>query len=82
MKKVVAINGRGLRIGEDHQNAKLTNEEVERIRELNRDGMGYGTLAEKFEVSKSAVAAICRYERRADAATMWRWVHVSGARRC
>lgn len=79
MKKTVAINERGLRVGEDHQNAKLTNEEVEIIRELHREGLSYKTLAMKFEVSKSLVAAICRFERRAEVATTWRTVHVPEA---
>lgn len=83
MKKTVAINERGLRVGEDHQNAKLTNEEVDMIRELHCEGLSYKTLAEKFEVSKSLIAAICRFERRAETATNWKVlivdpVHVPG----
>ena len=77
MKRVVAINGRGLRVGEDHQNAKLTNDEVELIRSLHAEGMSYKRLAKKFEVSKSLVAAICRFERRAETATNWKTVHVT-----
>ncbi len=65
MQKTVAVNEAGLRIGEDHPNAKLTDAEVERIRTLHEDyGMSYSTLAEKFEISKGAIAKICRYERR------------------
>mgnify|MGYP003609763205 CR=1 FL=1 len=65
MQKTVAVNDAGLRIGEDHPNAKLTDAEVERIRSLHEDdGMSYKTLADKFEISKGAVAKICRYERR------------------
>ena len=65
MQKTVAVNDAGLRIGEDHPNAKLTDAEVERIRSLHEDdGLSYSTLAEKFEISKGAVAKICRYERR------------------
>lgn len=65
MQRIVAVNEAGLRIGEDHPNAKLTNSEVESIRVLHEEhGMSYSTLAEKFEISKGAVAKICRYERR------------------
>lgn len=64
MEKLIAVNERGLRIGEDHQHAKLTDGEVELIRQLNEGGMGYARIAMKFDISKSAVAAICRYERR------------------
>lgn len=65
-KKLVAVNDAGLRIGEDHPNAKLTDAEVERIRSLHEaERMSYKLLAEKFEISKGAIAKICRYERRA-----------------
>lgn len=79
MKRKIAINERGLRIGEDHQNAKLTNEEVETIRELHHEGLSYKTLAMKFDVSKSLIAAICRFERRAETAATWKTVHVQDA---
>lgn len=75
-KRIVAINERGLRVGEDHQNAKLTDQDVECIRELNRQGIGYGALAEKFEVSKSLIAKICTYQRRAETATNYKTVYV------
>lgn len=66
MLKTVAVNEVGLLVGEDHQNAKLTDAEVELVRELREtERMSYDWLAEKFEVSKSAIAKICRYERRA-----------------
>jgi DNA-binding MarR family transcriptional regulator len=65
MQKTVVVNEAGLRIGEDHPNAKLTNGEVETLRQLHEeDGLSYKALAEKFELSKGAVAKICRYERR------------------
>ena len=64
MQKTVAVNDAGLRIGEDHPNSKLTDAEVETIRQMHEDGMSYKTLAEKFEVSKGAIAKLCRYERR------------------
>ncbi len=66
MQRTVATNEAGLRIGEEHPNAKLTDAEVEIIRQLHEeDGLSYKSLAEKFEISKGAVAKICRYERRA-----------------
>ncbi|MBI5900853.1 MAG: hypothetical protein HZB40_16730 [Rhodocyclales bacterium] len=61
----VAVNDAGLRIGEDHQNAKLTDREVDEIRALNESGIGYRRLARMFEVSRSAIAMIVRCERRA-----------------
>lgn len=76
MQKTVAVNDDGLRIGEDHPNAKLTDAEVERIRSLHESGMNYETLAEKFEVSKWAIGRICRYERRAQTPANFKKVHV------
>ena len=76
MQKTVAVNDAGLRIGEDHPNAKLTDAEVERIRSLHEDGMSYDALAEKFEVSKWAIGRICRYERRAQTPANFKIVHV------
>ncbi len=64
MQKTIAVNEAGFRVGEDHQNAKLTNAEVELMRQLNGEGLDYATLAEKFEISKEAVGRICRFERR------------------
>lgn len=68
-----AVNDAGLRIGEDHPNAKLTDAEVERIRSLHEDdGMTYEALAEKFEASRWAIGRICRYERRGQIVARWK----------
>jgi hypothetical protein len=72
MGRIVAVNEKGYRLGEDHQRAKLTNHEVECIRSLHSDGVDYLTIAEKFEVSKTLVARICRFEIRATAAIRWK----------
>lgn len=69
---LVALNEKGLRIGEDHVNAKLTDAEVETIRDLHDAGMSYSQLAEKFEQSKGAIAKICRYERRGQTVSKWK----------
>ena len=72
--RTVAINDKGLRIGEDHQRAKLTNKEVELIRELREEGLTYKSIADKFEIAKTTVAQICRYERRSQIAAAWRLI--------
>lgn len=77
VRRVVAVNERGIRLGEDHQRAKLTNAEVDLIRELHEDGMSYAMLAAKFGVSKSSIADICRYRRRAQIPTAWREVRIT-----
>ncbi len=68
----VPVNEAGLRIGECHHNAKLTDAEVELIRQMHEDGLTYDQLAEKFEVSKWAIGRICRYERRAQYPVKWK----------
>lgn len=76
MRKQIGINERGLRIGEDHQNAKLTDAEVELIRELHGEGLSYKTLAMKFDVSKSLIRYIVQYKRRGQVPASWRTVHI------
>ena len=77
MRAMVGVNEKGLRCGEDHQHAILTDAEVELMRTMHEaDGWSYSRLAEKFEISKSAVAMICRYERRADVPVRYKAVHV------
>jgi len=76
--RVVAVNERGLLIGEDHPRARLTDGEVELIRLLHEEGMSYTVLAEKFEVSKWAVGRICRYERRAQPPAAFKRVGAHG----
>lgn len=66
MRKSVAINESGYAVGEDHHNAKLTNEQIDRIRDLHEDyGLSYRQLAAMYGVSKSSIADICQYRRRA-----------------
>lgn len=77
MAKMIALNERGKRIGEDHQNARLTNEQVDRIRDLHEDhGLSYGQLAAMYEVSKSMIAGICQYRRRAQTPFGWKKLEV------
>lgn len=76
MQKIVVVNSAGLRIGEDHPNAKLTDVEVEHVRTLHENGMAYALLAEKFEVSKWTIGRICRYERRAQTPAGVKRVHI------
>tara|TARA_R110000851_G_scaffold165169_2_gene309946 strand:+ start:155639 stop:155920 length:282 start_codon:yes stop_codon:yes gene_type:complete len=73
-KEVVAVNEYGIRLGQYHHRSKLTDHEVELIRRLHEEGLSYMQLADKFEVSKSAIAGICRYQRRAQTPCDWRTV--------
>ena len=77
MRKIlVAVNDHGLRIGQYHQNAILSDAEVELMRQLAEESMAYSELARKFEVSKWTVGRICRYERRAQTPVRFKQVHI------
>lgn len=78
MRYEIALNERGLRIGQDHQRAVLTDAEVELIRRLREEGLRYIDIASKFEVSKSLIARICRFELRCQTPARWKSVHLPG----
>ena len=64
MQKTVAVNERGLRIGEDHQNARYTNAEIEMVLTLRDEDKSYGEIARLVEMPKSTVHDICTGRRR------------------
>lgn len=72
MRRVVAVNERGQRIGEDHVGAKLTDAEVDMIHALRAEGWSYNRLAHKFEVSKSHVRYIVKGRWRCQVAFGWK----------
>ena len=75
--RLVAINEYGLRIGEDHHNAILSDREVELIRDLHyAEGATYRELEARFGVSRWAIGRICRYERRAQSPAGFKRVKV------
>lgn len=51
--------------GERHPKAKLTDREVDQLREMAEAGWSYGQLAVKFEISKSGVQRIVTCRTRA-----------------
>ena len=70
---IVCVNENGRRIGEAHHRAKLSDADVDLIRELREaHGISYEEIAKKFDVSKSEIAEICRYEIRAQAPAAFR----------
>jgi DNA-binding transcriptional regulator YiaG len=74
---MIAINESGKRIGEDHQHAVLTNEQVDRIRDLHEDhNLTYTQLSTMYNVSKSTIAGICQYRRRAQTPFGWKRLEV------
>ncbi|SAL47312.1 hypothetical protein AWB74_02121 [Caballeronia arvi] len=71
-KRLVGVNEKGLRVGQDHQRAKLTDRDVELMRQLHEQRMPRRDIAEKFEVSESTVDKIVNYRRRAQVAVKFR----------
>lgn len=77
-QKTLTLNDRRYRIGESHHRAKLTDEQVDEMRELHEEqGIGYRTLAKQFNVSKRTVRDIVQYKTRAQTPEFW--VKVKGA---
>lgn len=55
----------GHRMGESHPRARLSDHDVELMRRLHEEhGLGYGTLADKFECGASTARDICTYRTR------------------
>jgi FixJ family two-component response regulator len=76
--KVVAVDEHGRRVGESHPRAKLTDHEVELIRQLAegelvrnaqgrfvKQGLTYAEIAAKFDISSETVKSIALYRKRA-----------------
>jgi DNA-binding CsgD family transcriptional regulator len=58
-------NLKGYRIGESHQHAKLTNYEVEMMRELHeKHGISCAEVARKFEINYNTCQGILKYRSR------------------
>ena len=72
MRRIVAINALGRRIGEDHHNALLTNVEIELFFILRDEGWSYGKLAFKFDISKSCARHYCKGNRRSQVECRWK----------
>ncbi|MHB1430172.1 MAG: hypothetical protein ACYC5U_11700 [Rhodocyclaceae bacterium] len=70
----VAVNERGLRIGEDHPNAKYTNGEIEMVLSLRDEGKSYGEICRLVEMPKSTVRNIIKGQRRCQYPAAWKRV--------
>jgi hypothetical protein len=80
--KLVGVNERGDRVGEDHPRAKLSDAEVDLIRELldPLDGakpMSHRQVAAKFEISRGTVADIASCRRRAQVPSSFKRIPVT-----
>lgn len=77
MSKIVylGLTAAGKRVGETHPRAKLSDHDVDLIRELgdpeDPDRLSYSVIADKFGVSKSTVRDIIKCRRRYAVAERW-----------
>jgi hypothetical protein len=79
MQKItVAVNERGIRIGEDHQNARYTNREIQHVLDMRDEGKSYGFIATVMDMPKSTVASICRGCRRCQFAVAYKTITCGG----
>lgn len=72
----VAVNERGLRIGEDHQNARYSNSEVEMVFKLRDGGWGYKRIAAAVEMPIRTVRDYLTGRRRCQFADRFKTVSV------
>lgn len=70
--RMLAVNDLGLRIGESHPRAKLTDHEVDLLLALREEGYSYSWLAVKLDISKAHVGRIVRGEQRGQAPASYR----------
>lgn len=68
----VQIGEYGKRVGESHGRAKLSDHEIELIRQLKEQGMPAGEIAQKMECSRRYIYKLVNYERRASVVAQWR----------
>lgn len=76
MVRIVQINDAGLRIGQDHPKAVLTDRQVRQFFELRAQGLGYRRLSAIFEISKSHARNMCKGRARCQTATRFKEVQV------
>lgn len=73
--KVIAVNENGYRIGSSHHNATIPDEIIDKIRDLHEDeNIGYRRLAKMFNLSRSVIQKICKYDRRAQTPDRWKTI--------
>lgn len=76
---IVAVNELGYRIGSSHHNCTVSDEVIDKIRDLHEDDeMSYSKIAKLLNLSKNFVAKVCRYERRAQTPDRWKRVKTNG----
>lgn len=79
MADMVGVSEKGARVGETHPRAKLSDADVDLIRELHEAGLSYRQIVLKFDedhlqVSKSTVRDIVKCRRRWGLVVAWKRV--------
>lgn len=75
MKKVIAMNERGYRIGESHHNAKLSNAQIDEIFFLRDEKkLSFGEIAKRMNVSKATIFNAYHLIYRSQLATKFKTV--------
>ena len=69
--RLVPVNDRRRRIGEQHPGAVLSDHEVELVHQLRDDGMPLAEIARKMEVSKGCIWKIVSGHRRGQVPAGW-----------
>ena len=69
--RLVAVNDRRRRIGQDHPRAVLTDHEVDLVHRLREEGLTLTEIALKMEISKGGVWKILNGHRRSQTPSGW-----------
>jgi len=73
---VIGMNENGYRIGMSHQNCTISQEIVDKMRDMHEDEMvGYRRLSAIFGIRRSTVQKICKYYIRAQTPCKWRRIN-------
>lgn len=79
--RLVAINHKGRRIGQDHHRARFTDHEIDLMRQMyeeypvgHKKHVGFRKLAAVWECSKAQIVRVCTYAIRAQHAARFKRV--------
>lgn len=73
MSERIAYSEDGRRCGESHPRSTISDEVVEKIRDMHEyEGMSYPKIAKKTKLPVCTIAKLCRYERRATTVVRWK----------
>jgi hypothetical protein len=76
MNILVGVSEKGLRVGEYHPNAKLTNREVDTLRDLHESGYGYRRLAKMFDIGITTARKYVKCELRSQCVHHFKTVRI------